>query len=105
LNEIVGNPKSGVETDQNGSNEDRNDDVEPYASENEGDYGDDPEETDDESLIDGEAEEGEGFGAREEEEEPGSEEEEENDEGERVVEEGKEEYEEDNESVVGEVVG
>ena len=71
-----------MERDQNGSNEDRNDDVEPYASENEGDYGDDPEETDDESLIDGEAEEGEGFGAREEEEEPSDEGEEEDNKGE-----------------------
>ena len=54
-------------------------------SENECDEGYDSKNPDDESLV-----KGEGFGEREEEEEPGGEDEEEDDEGERVVEEREE---------------
>lgn len=89
LVEIVGSPKGSVERDQNGGDEEQNSDVEPYVSENECDYGHDPEKHDDATLIDGEAEESSGLEAREEVEEPGGEEEEE--EGERVVEEGRDE--------------
>lgn len=93
-----------MERDQGGADEDRNDDVEPDLSENECDEGYDGENPDDEPLVEGEAEDGEGFGAGEEEEEPGGEDEEEDDEGERVVEEREEEDEEDDEGVVGEEV-
>ena len=59
--------------------------LEPDLNENECDEGYDSKNPDDESLV-----KGEGFGEREEEEEPGGEDEEEDDEGERVVEEREE---------------
>ena len=76
-----------MERDQGGANKDWNNDIEPNLSENDCDKGYDSKNPDNESLVEGEAKDNEGFGAREEEEEPGDEDEEEDDKGERVVEE------------------
>ena len=50
-----------MERDQGGANKDWNDDIEPDLSENDCDKGYDSKNPDDESLVEGEAEDDEGF--------------------------------------------
>ncbi|KAK2455425.1 PRA1 family protein F2 [Trifolium repens] len=80
-----------MQNNHRSTNENRNQDIEPYAGEDKSDDGECGEYRENEAVVDGVGEEDNGAVTEEEKEEPGGEDGEEDDEGERVPEKAEEE--------------
>ena len=98
--QVIRATKRSVQDNNRGSDQERNQHIQPHAGEYQSDDGDDREEAENEAVVDGAVEDEERRVAEEVEEAPGDEDEKEDNHGDRVPEEAEEEDEEDDERVV-----